>query len=325
MIGHFSAGQLASYRAGAVSDGRAARISSHLSNCQRCAQVDNDLTGVSQLLASVPIPAIPDHLTERLQSTLAAEVAQRAGGAMPTGALGGGSAPAGGLVISGSGGSGHAPGRPDRPGRARRRRVRQPRMTGWSSPLVLRSLAATATVALLVGGGLLFANAGGGRSGNPSAQSEPARRTGRVGAQAPRSNASALTPTQLQYQHDGKYAYTNVVTTDTSYTKENLAAKVRLQVASSASVGSRAEPFTGQARAPHHQLGHFDVGRLESCVSAVAAGQNVMLVDVARYMGVPAAIIVMRPVNGAFGVIVVGQACGASGQDVIARLTVPQH
>ena len=322
MIGHFSAGQLASYRAGAVSDGRAARISSHLSNCPRCAQVDNDLTGVSQLLASVPIPAIPDHLTQRLQSALAAELAQR-GGTLP--ATGLNPVSADGLPAAGGGASMHPPGWPGRPERARRRRGRQPRMAGWSSPLVLRGLAATGAVVLLVGGGLLLANAGGGRSASPSAaQGEPSGRGPRVSA--PRSNASALAPpTTLHYQSDGKYANTNVVTTDLNYTKENLPANVRQEVASTSAIGHTPGPEINSRVHASNQLGQFDVARLGSCVSAVAAGRSVMLVEVARYMGVPAAIIVMRPGNGAFDVIVVGEACGASGQDVIARVVVPQH
>ncbi len=51
----------------------------------------------------------------------------------------------------------------------------------------------------------------------------------------------------------------------------------------------------------------------------------VLLAEVARYRGVPATMIVLKATGPAFDVIVVGQACGASGQDVIARFAIPRQ
>jgi hypothetical protein len=328
LIGHFSAEVLANYRTGAMSESRAARISSHLSGCARCAKVDNDLTGVSQLLASIPAPAMPDYLTERLRSALAAEAAQRGFGTTSTRAAGDaaaapdGLAAVGGPVAVGSPAPVQTPGWPDLSGRAPRR-VRWPRMPDLSAPLLLRGLAATTVLMLLVGGGVLLANAGGGRSASTSgASSAPEARP-----QMQPGYASSVARIRLQYQHNGQYIYTNAVATGASYTKADLAAGVRKQVASSPLVSGGAVPRPTVYRNGHstgQHLGEFNIGRLESCVSAVAAGRLVLLTEVARYLGVPAAIIVLQPVDGAFGVIVVGTACGASGQDVIARLTVPR-
>lgn len=326
MIGHFSAEQLASYRAGAVSDGKAARIRSHLHGCTRCAQVDYDLGGLSELLASIPTPPMPDHLTERLRSALAAELAQRAVGATSMEALEAGLVTTDGLVTVGGSAPGGTPGRPDLPDR-RRWRTRPWRLPDLSAPLLLRGLAATAVVVVLVGGGLLLANAGGGRLESTAAKPAGAGRAPR--ARLPASYNASGTQIQLQYQHDGKYSYTNAVATDANYTKANLPAGVRQELADTPSVSgvpapSQASQAREHAHAPSPTLKKFDVGRLESCLSTVAAGRLVLLVEVARYAGIPAAIIVLRPVGGAFDVIVVGEGCGASGQDVITRLAVPR-
>jgi len=200
-------------------------------------------------------------------------------------------------------------------------------MPDFSSPLVLRGMAAAAGVAMVVGGGFLLARSGGGSGAAPGAAASSASGP-RV--KAPSAMGSAARA-QVRYQHDGQLAYTNLVTSDANYTRASLPAGVRRQVAStppmghtmpqsaaSTSVGTSASP------APTRATTMVPIGRLEACITAIAAGRFVMLVDEARYAGVAATIIVLRPLKGVFDVIVVGQACGASGQDVITRLTVPQ-
>jgi hypothetical protein len=327
LTGHFSAEQLASYRAGAVSVARAARISGHLSSCPRCAQVDYDLSGVSQLLASVPVPAMPDHLTERLRSRLVAEVARRGVGATSIQVSGAGRMSSDGRVTAGGRAPVRTPGRPELPGRARRRAWRW-RMPDLSSPLLVRGLAAVVLLVLLVGGGLLFANAGGGRVPSTAA-AKSAGRPAKAGVSSGRASYApsiqSAAPIRLRYQRNGTFSYANVVTTDANFTRANLAAGVRQKLANSPLVVGISQPTSfGHVPSAGQHVGKFEVGRLESCVSAVAAGRPVMLTVVARYMGVPAAIIVFQPVGGTFDVIVVGQACAASGQDVIARVTVPR-
>jgi hypothetical protein len=68
---------LAEFRAGLITGRRGAKITAHLARCERCTAVDDQLAGVSALLASVPAPAMPDGVAQRLDTALAAEVANR--------------------------------------------------------------------------------------------------------------------------------------------------------------------------------------------------------------------------------------------------------
>ena len=74
---HLDTDVLAEFRAGLITGRRGARITAHLAGCDRCTALDDQLTGVSALLASVPAPAMPDRVAERLDTVLAAEVARR--------------------------------------------------------------------------------------------------------------------------------------------------------------------------------------------------------------------------------------------------------
>ncbi len=313
MIGHFNAGELASYRAGVVSDGRAARITAHLSSCSQCANVHSGLADVSQILASIPAPAMPETLTQRLHAAIAGEAAQRAVNTAPQ--------------VSGYADLGVArdlspmliPGRPDPPERARRRPPRL-RSRIWGSPLLLRGLAAAGVLVLLVGGGVLLANQRGvGRSTSGAA---PARG---VKARPSPAAVGSVAAIRLRYRHGGQFVFTNAVTSDVNYTKADLPSGIRREVANTTQVGgpsAKAAPSAVQPR-QQHLLNHTTVGQLESCLSRVATGGPVLLVELARYLGQPATIIVLRAVNDAFDVIVVGEACGPTGQDIITRLIVP--
>jgi len=74
---HLDTDVLAEFRAGLITGRRGARIAAHLAGCGRCTALDEQLAGVSSLLASVPAPAMPDSVGRRLDMVLAAEVAQR--------------------------------------------------------------------------------------------------------------------------------------------------------------------------------------------------------------------------------------------------------
>ncbi|MDQ2811772.1 MAG: hypothetical protein M3Z75_07805 [Actinomycetota bacterium] len=74
---HPDADVLAEFRAGLVTGRRAAMITAHLAGCARCTGLADELAGVSALLAAVPAPAMPDRVTQRLDTVLAAEVAHR--------------------------------------------------------------------------------------------------------------------------------------------------------------------------------------------------------------------------------------------------------
>jgi hypothetical protein len=72
-------------------------------------------------------------------------------------------------------------------------------------------------------------------------------------------------------------------------------------------------------------IGGVSLSRLEGCLNRVAAGRTVLLANVARYIGNPATIIVLKSLTAAdvFDVTIVGLSCSASSSDVISRTTVP--
>jgi hypothetical protein len=74
---HLDTDVLAEFRAGLITGRRGTRIAAHLADCERCTVLDEQLAGIGSLLASVPAPAIPDSVGRRLDTVLAAEVAQR--------------------------------------------------------------------------------------------------------------------------------------------------------------------------------------------------------------------------------------------------------
>ena len=71
---HLDTDVLAEFRAGLITGRRGARITAHLGGCERCTALDEQLAGVRSLLASVPAPAMPDSVAQRLDTVLAAEV-----------------------------------------------------------------------------------------------------------------------------------------------------------------------------------------------------------------------------------------------------------
>ena len=74
---HLDTDVLAEFRAGLITGRRGARITAHLAVCDRCTALDDQLAGVSVLLASVPVPPVPDSVARRLDTVLAAEVTRR--------------------------------------------------------------------------------------------------------------------------------------------------------------------------------------------------------------------------------------------------------
>lgn len=306
MIGHFSADDLAGYRAGTITDGRAARIATHLSSCVRCASIDSGLANVSALLASVRAPDMPERLTQRVRAAIADEAAQRA------------------VRTAVTASPGFAPDRePAAVGGQPELGRRRPRTGAWSSPLLLRGLAAAGVLVLVVGGGILLANQR--PTGAASSAARPAARP--LTHRAVSFGTGSAAATTLRYRHAGRFAYASAVTSSANYTAADLAPGVRRAAANSVQVPGpdMAVPSASGAPAQSHEILGFGVGRLESCLSAVAATSLVLLVEVARYQGQPASIIILKPASGVFHVIVVGQGCGASNPDVITRLAVPMR
>jgi hypothetical protein len=245
--------------------------------------------------------------------------------------VGAGGAGAGGFGTSGARedsepGRVHIPGRPDLPERASRgtRRFRMPRL---SSPILLRTLAATGAVVIIAGAGFLLANgktatdSSGTSSGNAAPAARPSARNAHGG-----QRSAGPVPTYVNYRLHGKVVTADAIASHTNFTKASLATQVRRDVASSSATFAGAQPATVSGPAKS-SIGGVSLSRLEGCLDRVAAGRTVLLANVARYIGSPATIIVLRSLTAAdvLDVTIVGLSCSASNSEVISRTTVPER
>jgi hypothetical protein len=312
---HVSAAEIARFSEGDVSARKAARVSSHLAGCRRCASVREDLARVPALLAGTEAPRMPEHLTARIQAALIRESARRAS---------------------------HRAG----PGSAEPER----KAAGWSWPRVpgmsarTAGWAAAATAAVVVAGGGTYLIVAGQASGGTSASSAAAPSGGAhraaAGAantaNAPTAPASRAAGPQLEYQLAGKATEFSPVATGRNYVPSKLAAQVKMTLAGSrapsptaagpgtAAPLARPDLGTKASSGRSSRIGSFSVSALEGCVSRVSAGARVLLVDLASYQSSPAAVIVTaRASQSPRQVWVVGAGCSASGSDVLRTATLP--
>ncbi|HEX9517373.1 MAG TPA: hypothetical protein VF940_14505 [Streptosporangiaceae bacterium] len=327
--------------------------------------MDAALTSLASMLAATQLPPMPEAFSTRVQMAITGESAARAaagpasaasahaggarasGGAWPVAAgVGEGDAGAAGngngLGAAGAGGgtaetgSAHVPGRPDLPER-RRSRWRRFRMPDWSSPLLLRGLAAAAAVVVIAGGGILLANArsasqnsGAAAGTSGSGQRAPAARPSVAGGTGSHLShgANASGPMMVSYRMKGRIATAVAVMSHANFTERSLPGMVRKQVASVAGFGASAgiaTPTYQRKSSRNIRIGGVSIPTLEGCLSAMANGRQVLLADVARFLGRPATIIVMRSPTTAnvLDVAIVGLGCSSSNLDVIRMLTVP--
>jgi len=319
---HVGTETLARFRQGELSPSRRARISAHLARCARCSRLNEDLAGVTTLLASVTAPPMPDHLTARIQTALATEAARGAVPAASETAAGQTAAGAGSAGPAAAGGTELPPGRPaprERPGRGWR-----PRLPAFSPRLALGGLAAAAAAVLVAVGVYQVSNQGASSSRSHGAAAAPA--AGK--AQGNGILAPARGPA-LEYRHGGRQVSIIPISTDTDFTPGKLSSQVTAQVARygsrSAQAGPMSTPATSGTRSnaalpagPTTTFGKVPVAALQGCVNRIAAGELVVLVEVARYQGSPATIIVTELSAGSPGQAwVVGSACSASVSDVL--------
>ena len=300
MRGHADAETLAAFREELLSRRKAARVSAHLAACSRCAGLDAQLTEVPALLTRSTTPPMPDALTARIEAAIAAEAAARAAtaadGAVAAGAAGAGAGP------------GNRAGRPSRPpGRPSRSR------------LALRVAAVTAAVVVVAGGGygvarLLSGNPGPG-TGAGSAAAPAAGANGKApsisegGLRAPGSQAAG-----------GAASAARIVSSGTNYQPGRLKAQVTATLAQSggkAAAGQSPAPSPGGPPAG-------SVPRMPACVPHVTGGKRPLLVDLAKYQGRPATVVVIpadRP--GTLRALVVAGACTATTSHILAMTTLP--
>jgi len=337
---HVSAEVLALHREGAVGPRKAGRITAHLALCKICSGLDADLGAVQSLLAATQLPPMPEVYAERIQLAISNEAAVRV---VSSQALA--STPEAAEVIvtaSGSvvdpaagGESAHTPGRPDLPER-RHRRSRRFRMPNWSSPLVLRGLAAAGAVVIVAGAGVLFIR-GHGTTGSNSgsggaAASAPQRSVHRA---VPGPNSASGTnagysakngPVTMNYRLNGKVASARALTSGHDYTRQNMAPLVRKDIASAPEFGKRASAGTNQRTAsPRALFGGIRVFKLMGCLTRLATGRTILVADVARYLGRPATIVVLRSSGSTheLNVVVVRFSCSLASPDIITQVTIP--
>jgi len=262
---------LAEFRAGLITGRRGARITAHLGGCERCIALDQQLAGVSSLLASVPAPALPDGVAQRLDTVLAAEVAQR--NAAGRTAARGEAAPADQAERAGGDGTRESPA-PRRPGGNRGFRL-----------LALRVLAPAAAVVVLAAGGygLTRINLGSSTGSAASTTAGGAVRSAPSVASGAESaghdNAPAARPSKAAAVPRGfARAGFSLVAGQRNLTQANLAQQVRVELLVPASARRTQTPTQ----------------RLRGCVAKLADGQTVELVESVHFEGRPATLVVAR-------------------------------
>jgi hypothetical protein len=315
---HVSAETMAGFRQGELSRRKNSRISAHLAGCVRCRTLDESLAGVRTLLAGAQPPPIPEHLAARIQTALATEAASRV--VRPVGSENGIGTAARGHGQR-AGGQGWLP--------------RLPGLPRLGSRVALGSLAAAAAVLVVIGGMYeMTVSRGAGSGPNIPAAGVPAHRTAVPsagnGIVEPAPSGSASGPV-LQYRHAGHQESVTPVTTDTDFTPNRLRTQVAEAIAryGAKTAGTAPNSMFGmpsvaaQPARPPIMFGNIPVSLLQGCVDRIDAGELVLLVDVARYRGTPATVIVTAvTVVGPDQIWVVGTGCSGSSSDMMTHATM---
>ena len=260
---------LAEFRAGLGTGRRRARIASHLAACERCTGLSDQLGEIPALLAAVPAPAMPDAVAQRLESVLAAQVAQRDSSEQTVGD------PAHHRADDRAHQGAH---------QGARHRARSPRpRRHWDFRLVaLRVLAPAAGVVVLAAGGYGLSRIAGGSTNSVAAGSEAASAasaasSARAGAAAP-SSAGISRPQAAPLEPAARFG---VVTSATNYQRATLPQQLKHEL-------------QRYAR-PAGSVQELAPGPVKECVLRVTTGINpvsLVLVEEAYYQGQPANVIV---------------------------------
>ena len=321
MTRHIRADKLARYRAGDLGTRESARVRAHLDGCARCTAAADDLAAVSTFLASVPAPPMPEDVTARIEAALAAEAASRAASpAVPAA-------------------RGPVPAAPGRDGVTRRAAVRNPKILsgGWlRPPATLRVAAGAAVAAVVLGGGIAairLAGSSGTSGSSATAGSSLSSGSGSSGAAAQGSRAApAVMPARspsptLSYQAGGRSRPFTVLTSSADLGPGTLAREVGrliLDERTRAQQSTEASPAPSAERSAPSGIPGFAPATLEACVTRVADGGHVRLVQIGRYQGQQAAIIAVSPAGGGpVRIWVVGTGCSATSSDVITQMALP--
>jgi hypothetical protein len=308
---HASDDELADLGAGILRPRRAARIEQHLTGCPQCRGVSSQLASMPQLLSSVGFPAMPADLSARIDTALASEVRQRQASApateagrrdLPVGAGGGGP-------------------RGNRGGW---------RLPGFSVGAT-RVLAAAG--ALVIIGGVSY-----GIAANVGPSSESGSSSSGISSNGPAAlpesgAAGQSVGPRVSYGHSPSARSIQVVTSDTNFVPATLADQATDAVRAARLKGVHSVPVqhaaTGPSASSSAAAGNFSTraglsdSQLEGCLDKVAPGRSVLLVEVAKFKGSDATIVVTAA-SGSHDAEawVVGPACSASSRDVLDHVTL---
>jgi hypothetical protein len=327
MTRHVSTEKLARFRDGDLRPAAARRVTAHLAGCTRCQEASAALAELPALLAAADVPPIPAHLAARIEMALATESAHRAAGSPSMRAAS-----------------------PRSAGHAIQRRRRGP------LPFPARRVLAAAAVLVAVAGGyelvsrVAVPRTTSGASSSSASQAHSA--AGRQAAGSARSPAVAGPAVPgvagvpafgppLRYRHAGRAALIRPLRSATDYQPALLAQQVSAALAGDGAAATAA-PGRRAGISPQHlaTFGPAQLTQLAGCVSRVADGRLVLLVDVARYRGAPATVIVTAgpaqaaapgsaaspgalPGSATARAWVVGPGCSESERDILAQQALP--
>jgi hypothetical protein len=317
MTRHIGAEDLARYREQDLGSRKSARIRAHLAGCPRCVALDEELAGVTAMLASASAPVMPDQVTARIQAALRAEAA------MPLTAAAGASQETPPPATAGQ----HRQSRHAAGGAGSRHQWRLPELR---SRLAVRALGVATAVAAVAGGAYGISQLGAAVQGGASSSAGSANVAGPL-RQAP----ARLSAPALHYPVAGRQATVTPVSSGTHFVQQRLASQVastlrRPGLSRPASQGpdisshprTRPAPISSGQRESFHGI---PVSALRGCVMRISAGRRVQLVDVASYQGRQATVIVVAAAGGTGGsrIFVVGPGCSASDSDLITEASLP--
>jgi hypothetical protein len=297
MTRHASAEELALLAEGELRRRKAAKVSAHVAGCTQCTEVRAELAVVPAVLSGVPYPPLPATVSVRIESAIRVEVNRRFAEAPATEA-----------------------GRGVLPARSRRSRAgaiqRGWHLPGLSVPAT-RLVAAAGAVVLVAGGGYLAAS--NLTSGVATSSSSPG---------APPSTSQPMTAgPNVTYGSPGSQHTIHSVSSSTNFVPKELRAQAldayhEAQVkgeAGNVSFRGAGAPSAGPLQAAVGSGGGLGT-RLAGCMKSVADGQKVLLLDLARYEGKPAMIVVLGSTTTSQAeVIVTTDGCSATSPDVLTR------
>ncbi len=306
MTRHASAEELALLAEDELRRRKAAKISAHVAGCRQCTRLRAELTEVPAVLSAVPYPPLPGTVSIQIESAIRVEVNHRIARAPATEA-----------------GRGVLPARSRRQGAGAVQR-------GWHLPGLsvpaTRLVAAAGAVVLVTGGGYLVAS--NLTSGVPTSSSPSA---------APPSTSQPMSAgPNVTYGSPGSQHTIHSVSSSTNFVPQQLRTQVLDAYHEAQVKGETGNVSLGRTSAPSAGALHGTTSPLQSnaaaasgggvgtrlagCMKAVADGRSVLLLDLARYEGKPAMIVVLgSTVTSQAEVIVTTDGCSATSPDVLTR------